>query len=71
MSSGLSDEAVIEGHDLIERAETEEREAHKGHSNLQSTESPKPSAGSKDNAEPADTLKSKLDSVKEALNLKK
>lgn len=26
MSSGLSDEAVIEGHDLIERAETEERE---------------------------------------------
>lgn len=37
--SGLTDEAVIEGHDLIERAETEERLVRHTTSNFDQTDS--------------------------------
>ncbi|TPX10316.1 uncharacterized protein E0L32_008721 [Thyridium curvatum] len=77
MSGGYTDEAVEEGHDLFERAEAEEQRLHPNDSmTLPPGATSTKSAGleSQDNAPSQahqDTKKSKLDSVKDALHMKK
>ncbi|KAH7127431.1 hypothetical protein EDB81DRAFT_951050 [Dactylonectria macrodidyma] len=70
-SGGITDEAAIEGHDLIHNAEVEEQKLHGSHA--LTNEDLEPPAGKADleQAPPSDQKKeSTMDKVKEALNMK-
>ncbi|EHK27079.1 uncharacterized protein TRIVIDRAFT_228996 [Trichoderma virens Gv29-8] len=73
--TGITDEAAIEGHDLIHNAEIEEQRAHGDHALTQPDEGDEPLNVTKQ-AEPTASSgqgrrHSTMDKVKEALHLKK
>ncbi|KAL7948814.1 hypothetical protein V8C42DRAFT_312399 [Trichoderma barbatum] len=74
--SGITDEAAIEGHDLIHNAEIEEQRAHGDHALTQPDEGDEPLNVSKQaetGAHPGQGQRrhSAMDKVKEALHLNK
>ncbi|KJZ74706.1 hypothetical protein HIM_05823 [Hirsutella minnesotensis 3608] len=68
--SGITDEAAIEGHDLIHNAELEEERLHE-HDNDQPAQQPKQTENLGGTSKDAPRKESTLDKVKEALHLKK
>ncbi|TFB02443.1 hypothetical protein CCMA1212_005707 [Trichoderma ghanense] len=74
-NSGITDEAAIEGHDLIHNAEVEEQKAHGDHALTQPDEGDEPLNATKQTetgaAHQTQRRHSAIDKVKEALHLKK
>ncbi|UNI15439.1 hypothetical protein JDV02_001973 [Purpureocillium takamizusanense] len=70
--SGITDEAAIEGHDLIHNAELEEERLHEHDNDQPKAQKPSGELGDAPaNKEAPHHKESTLDKVKEALHLKK
>jgi len=69
--SGITDEAVIEGHDLIHSAEVEEQKLYGEDSQTQPTKSEELGGKAEENHHEQERRGSKLDKVKETLHFKK
>ncbi|KAF4973966.1 hypothetical protein FZEAL_9073 [Fusarium zealandicum] len=67
-STGITDEAATEGHDLIHDAEVEEQHLHGTHALTQEDSGPK---GGTSSGKGGEKKESTMDKVKEALNLGK
>ncbi|KPM42152.1 hypothetical protein AK830_g4411 [Neonectria ditissima] len=70
--TGITDEAAIEGHDLIHNAEVEEQKLHGKSAMTEEDPEPQQKSALGDSSQ-SDTKKegSAMDKVKEALNMKK